>query len=345
MKMKSIGIALACVGAAVLLAACGDKGGSASSAAASAPTGQLNVGIIQLVEHQALDAANKGIVDELAARGIGFHLMAARGYKDGGKIKIDQQNAQADQSNMKNIAQRFVSNNSALIFAIATPAAQTVANTTKTIPIVGTAITDYQTARLVKSNEKPGTNVTGSSDMNPIAEQAQLIKDFVPNLKTLGVIYNSSEVNSEVQVNALKTVAQKMGVTLKIATVSNVNDIQQAANSLVGKVQAIYIPTDNVLASAMPTLIKVTNQAKLPVICGEPNMVKNGGLATIGIDYYELGKIAGDMGADILDGKSKPENMAIRYQQQFKAMVNAKTAKEIGIQIPDSVKSKAEIIQ
>ena len=335
MKMKSIGIALACVGAAVLLAACGDKGGSASSAAASAPTGQLNVGIIQLVEHQALDAANKGIVDELAARG----------YKDGGKIKIDQQNAQADQSNMKNIAQRFVSNNSALIFAIATPAAQTVANTTKTIPIVGTAITDYQTARLVKSNEKPGTNVTGSSDMNPIAEQAQLIKDFVPNLKTLGVIYNSSEVNSEVQVNALKTVAQKMGVTLKIATVSNVNDIQQAANSLVGKVQAIYIPTDNVLASAMPTLIKVTNQAKLPVICGEPNMVKKGGLATIGIDYYELGKIAGDMGADILDGKSKPENMAIRYQQQFKAMVNAKTAKEIGIQIPDSVKSKAEIIQ
>ena len=166
---------------------------------------------------------------------------------------------------------------------------------------------------------------------------------FIP--KTLGVIYNSSEVNSEVQVNALKTVAQKMGVTLKIATVSNVNDIQQAANSLVGKVQAIYIPTDNVLASAMPTLIKVTNQAKLPVICGEPNMVKNGGLATIGIDYYELGKIAGDMGADILDGKSKPENMAIRYQQQFKAMVNAKTAKEIGIQIPDSVKSKAEIIQ
>ena len=238
-----------------------------------------------------------------------------------------------------------MSNNSALIFAIATPAAQTVANTTKTIPIVGTAITDYQTARLVKSNEKPGTNVTGSSDMNPIAEQAQLIKDFVPNLKTLGVIYNSSEVNSEVQVNALKPVAQKMGVTLKIATVSNVNDIQQAANSLVGKVQAIYIPTDNVLASAMPTLIKVTNQAKLPVICGEPNMVKNGGLATIGIDYYELGKIAGDMGADILDGKSKPENMAIRYQQQFKAMVNAKTAKEIGIQIPDSVKSKAEIIQ
>ena len=114
MKMKSIGIALACVGAAVLLAACGDKGGSASSAAASAPTGQLNVGIIQLVEHQALDAANKGIVDELAARG----------YKDGGKIKIDQQNAQADQSNMKNIAQRFVSNNSALIFAIATPAAR-----------------------------------------------------------------------------------------------------------------------------------------------------------------------------------------------------------------------------
>ncbi|MDY2868727.1 MAG: ABC transporter substrate-binding protein [Mesosutterella sp.] len=342
MSPKTIGIALACVASAVLLAACGNKGASSAAASASAPAssaaaanaGQLNVGIIQMVEHQALDAANKGIVDQLAARG----------YKDGEKIKIDRQTAQADQSNMKNIAQRFVSANSAIIFAIATPAAQTVANTTKTIPIVGTAITDYKSARLVQSNEKPGTNVTGSSDMNPIAEQAQLLKEFVPNVKTVGVLYNSSEVNSEIQVDILKGEAKKQGFALKIATVSNVNDIQQAAHSLVGKVEAVYVPTDNVIASAIPTLLKVTNPAKLPVICGESNMVKAGGLATIGIDYYELGKVAGDMGADILDGKSKPAEMPIRYQKQYKAIVNGKAAKELGIAIPESVKSKAEIL-
>ena len=335
MKLKALGLVLSCAAVAVL-AACGGKGSSpAASASASAAAGQLNVGVIQLVEHQALDAANKGIVDALAERG----------YKDGEKIKLDLQNAQADQSNMKNIAQRFVSNKSALIFAIATPAAQTVANTTKEIPIVGTAITDYESAKLVKSNDKPGTNVTGTSDMNPVAEQAALVKQIVPGVKTVGVMYNSSEVNSEVQVAAFRKEAEKLGIALKIATVSNVNDIQQAARSLVGKVQAMYIPTDNVLASAIPTLTKVTNPAKIPVICGEPGMVRAGGLATVGIDYYVLGKMAGNMGADILDGKGKPESMPIQYQKEFKALVNEKTAKEIGVALPESLTSSAEIIK
>lgn len=337
MKLKSLGFALTLAAVAVGLAACGGKGSSpaAASAAASAPAAQVNVGIIQLVEHQALDAANKGIVDALAARG----------FKDGEKIKIDSQNAQADQSNMKNIAQRFVSAKSALIFAIATPAAQTVANTTKTIPIVGTAITDYESAKLVKSNGKPETNVTGSSDMNPIAEQAALVKTLVPNVKTIGVMYNSSEVNSEVQVAAFRKEAEKMGVALKVATVSNVNDIQQAARSLVGKVEALYVPTDNVIASAMPTLVKVTNPAKLPVICGESNMVKAGGLATVGVDYYVLGKMAGEIGADILEGKAKPETTAIQYQKEFKALLNEKTAAEIGFKFPESVKAGAELVK
>lgn len=336
MKLKALGFVLTCAAVAVL-AACGGKGSSpaASASAEAAAAGQLNVGVIQLVEHQALDAANKGIVDALAERG----------FKDGERIKLDLQNAQADQSNMKNIAQRFVSNKSALIFAIATPAAQTVANTTKEIPIVGTAITDYETAKLVKSNEKPGTNVTGSSDMNPVAEQAALVKQIVPAVKTVGVLYNSSEVNSEVQVAAFRKEAEKQGFELKIATVSNVNDIQQAARSLVGKVQAIYVPTDNVLASAMPTLTKVTNPAKIPVICGEPGEVRSGGLATVGIDYYVLGKMAGNMGADILEGKAKPESMPIQYQKEFKALVNEKTAKEIGVKLPESLTANAELIK
>ena len=342
MKLRTLGLAVACAVIAAGLAACSKSGPSSAAAsapaspkaAAPAPKSAYKIGIIQVVEHQALDAANKGIIDGLAARG----------YKDGEKIKVDQQNAQADQSNMKNIAQRFVSNKSDLIFAIATPAAQTVANTTKTIPIVGTAITDYVSARLVKTNEKPGTNVTGTSDMNPVDGQAALLKQLVPAATTVGVLYNSSEVNSEVQVDLLKKVAPKHGFELKVATVSNVNDIQQAANSLVGKVQALYIPTDNVLASAIPTLLKVTNAAKLPVIAGEANMVRGGCLATVGIDYYELGRITGQMGADILEGKAKPETTPIGHQTNFKTVLNDGAAQALGITFPKEMREKAEIV-
>ena len=293
------------------------------------------IGIVQLVEHNALDAANKGFVDGLKKRG----------YEEGKNIEIDRQNAQADQSNLANISQRFISNKSNLICAIATPAAQTVANATKDIPIVGTAITDYESAKLVKSNAKPGGNVTGTSDMNPIKEQVDLLMKFCPNAKTVGVIYCSSEVNSEVQVKAMKEYAASKGLKVETASISTVNDIQQAAQSLVSKVDAFYAPTDNVLASAMPTLLSVTDPAKKPVICGEENMVKAGGLATYGIDYYKLGLQTGDMGADILDGKKKPADMPIQTAKDLKASVNKKSADALGVKIPDDVMKSAEIIQ
>lgn len=251
---------------------------------------KVNVGIVQMVEHDALDAANKGFVDG----------MAAKGFKEGQNVVYDRQNAQADQSNLQNIAHRFVSNKVDLICAIATPAAQTVANVAHDIPIVATAVTDYEAAKLVKSNDKPGGNVTGTTDMNPVEEQLNLLLKLVPNAKTIGTIYCSSEVNSQLQVELLKKAAAAKGITVKEATVSTVNDIQQAARSLTGEVQAIYVPTDNVLASAMPTLNVVTTEAKLPVICGEGGMVKSGGLATLGIDYYKLGVQTGEMAADIL---------------------------------------------
>ena len=268
-----------------------------------------------------------------------------RGYEEGKNIEIDRQNAQADQSNLANISQRFISNKANLICAIATPAAQTVANATKDIPIVGTAITDYESAKLVKSNAKPGGNVTGTSDMNPIKEQVDLLMKFCPNAKTVGVIYCSSEVNSEVQVKAMKEYAASKGLKVETATISTVNDIQQAAQSLVSKVDAFYAPTDNVLASAMPTLLSVTDPAKKPVICGEENMVKAGGLATYGIDYYKLGLQTGDMGADILDGKKKPADMPIQTAKDLKASVNKKSADALGVKIPDDVMKSAEIIQ
>ena len=296
---------------------------------------KVNVGIVQLVEHAALDAANKGFVEGLASKG----------YKEGQNIAYDRQNAQADQSNLQNIAHRFVNNKVNLICAIATPAAQTVANVTSDIPVVATAVTDYKTAKLVKDNAKPGTNVTGTTDMNPVEQQLDLLLKVVPNAKSVGTIYCSSEVNSQLQVDILKKAATAKGVTIKEATVSNVNDIQQAARSLVGKVQAIYVPTDNVLASAMPTLVSVTEEAKLPVICGEGGMVKAGGLATLGVDYYKLGFQAGEMAADILSGKSKPADMAIQAQKEFKAMVNLKEAEKIGLKVPEDVLKGAELVK
>lgn len=318
---KSLAVGLSLMMAVGVAAGCGGE--------KKAATGKkvLNVGIVQLVEHDALDAANKGFVDG----------MAAKGYKENENVKYDRQNAQADQSNLQNIAQRFVSNKVDLICAIATPAAQTMANATKDIPIVGTAITDYEEAKLVLSSKEPKTNVTGTTDMNPIREQVDLLLKLVPKTKTMGVIYTSSEVNSQLQVNIVKKYAAEKNIEVLEATVSTVNDIQQAAQSLVGQVDAIYVPTDNVLASAMPTLVMVTNEAKIPVICGEGGMIKAGGLATLGIDYYKLGYQTGEMAADILAGKAKPATMAIQGQTQFKVIINEETAKKIGIVFPEDV--------
>lgn len=293
------------------------------------------VGIVQFVEHGALDAANQGFVDGLASKG----------FKENENVKFDRQNAQADQSNLQNIAQRFISSKVDLICAIATPAAQTVANQTKDIPIVATAVTDYEQAKLVASSQEPKGNVTGTTDMNPVAEQVDLLLQIVPQAKTIGTIYSSSEVNSQTQVELMKKQAAAKGVQVLEATVSTVNDIQQAARSLVGKVDAIYVPTDNILASAMPTLAVVTEEAKLPIICGESNMVKAGGVATLGVDYYKLGFQTGEMAADILSGKAKPATMPIQALKEMKITVNEAEAKKIGLVIPEEILKKAEIVQ
>ena len=330
-KVKALTAALLLT-LAVGVAGCG---GGDKKAAAPAAEKKFNVGIVQLVEHAALDAANKGFVDGLAKNG----------FKEGKNITFDRQNAQADQSNLQNIATRFVNNKVDLICAIATPSAQSVANATKDIPIVGTAITDYKSAKLVKDPAKPGTNVTGTTDMNPIKEQVELLQKVVPSAKNVGVIYCSSEVNSQIQVDILKKEAAAKGLAVQEATVSTVNDIQQAAHSLIGKVDVLYIPTDNIMASAMPTLCKVTDEAKLAVICAEPGEVKAGGLITLGIDYYMLGEETGAMAAEILNGKAKPQDMAIRSQKQFKAVVNQKKADQLGIKIPEELLKGAEILK
>jgi len=325
-SLKGLAIGASLVMALGLLVGCGGEKKAAPEKK------MVKVGIVQLVEHSALDAANKGFVDG----------MAANGYKENENVTYDRQNAQADQSNLQNIAQRFVSGKVNLICAIATPAAQTMANATKDIPIVGTAITDYAEAKLVASNKEPKGNVTGTTDMNPIKEQVDLMLKIMPQTKNVGVIYSSSEVNSQLQVKILKEVLAAKSINVVEATVSNVNDIQQAAQSLVGKVDVVYAPTDNVIASAMPTLVAITDEAKIPVICGEGGMVKAGGLATVGIDYYKLGLQTGAMAARILSGKEKPATMAIESQKEMQTIVNEEAAKKLGITIPADVLKAAK---
>lgn len=284
----------------------------------------FEIGIIQYMDHVALDDARKGFVDALKDNG----------YVDGEKIKIDLQNAQGDQSNLSTISDRFVSNKVDLVLAIATPAAQSIAGKTTGIPILATAITDFVSAKLVNSNEAPGGNVSGTTDMNPIKEQMDLLVKLVPDAKTVGVVYCSSEDNSILQAGLAKAAIEKMGLTYAEATVSNTNDVQQAVQSIVDKVDAIYLPTDNVLATAMPTVYGVSVQSKTPVICGESGMVDNGGLATLGINYYDLGYQTGLMAVKIIKGEAEPSTMPIESPSGFDFAINGNTAKEIDLEIP-----------
>ncbi|WMJ89513.1 ABC transporter substrate-binding protein [Anaerocolumna sp. MB42-C2] len=324
---KAISIFLTALLVTASLSGCGKKD--------TASGGEVfRIGVDQLVEHAALDASYKGFVDALAEAG----------YKDGEKISIDYQNAQGDQSNANTIATKLVNDNDDLILAIATPASQAVANATKDIPILVTAVTDPQAAGLVASNEAPGGNVSGTSDLTPVKEQIDLLKKLVPEAKKIAILYCSSEVNSKIQADMAIEAATKLGMESEEATVSNTNEIQQVVESLIGKVDAIYAPTDNVIAKAMPTVSQVANANNLPVICGEEGMVDAGGLATYGIDYYELGKLTGKQAVKIIEGTATTAEMPIEYlsADQCKLSINEDVAAQLGIEIPSDLTEDKE---
>ena len=323
------GIAAALAAAALISGGCGGQ----SSGQSGDASGKIKIGVVQIVQHGSLDEANKGFVDALKERGYGPD-----------KVKIDQENAQGDQSNLKTIVSRFKAEKPKLICAIATPAAQAAANEIKDIPIVGTAITDYISAKLVQNDEKPGGNVTGVSDFASMDAQMELAAKLIPQAKNVGLIYCSSEVNSEVQANQMKDYCKKHGLTVEERTVNNVNDIQQVAESLVGKVDYIYVPTDNTLASSIPTLMKITDANKIPVIVGADIMAKDGALAALSVDYYRLGKQTGELAADILDGKVKPETSPIQHQKDYTIVINKQDAEILGLTIPEEIAKKANMV-
>lgn len=318
---KSVMVSVAAMAAALLMSGCTKKTNGTENAK------KIKIGVIQLVEHSALDANYKGFVDGLAEAG----------YVDGQNISIDYHNAQGEQVNCVTIAEKLVNDRDDLIFAIATPAAQAVANITKNIPIVISSVTDPESAKLVLKNTAPGTNVTGTSDLTPCEAQMDLLKKLVPNAVKVGMLYCSSEQNSHFQIALAKAACDKLGLKYVDGTVSNLNEIQQVVTSLCGKVDAIYSPTDNMIAAGMATVAQVANEKGIPTICGEEGMVAAGGLATYGINYYELGKQTAAMAVEILRDGKKPAEMPIQYLQKCDLSINEATAKALGITIPENL--------
>lgn len=306
--------------------------GSTSSSSSAGSSGKMeNVGVVQLVQHDALDSANKGFIDGLKEKG----------YEEGKNITFDQQNAQGEQANAQTICKQFTDSNKDLIFAIATPAAQAAYNATKDIPIVFTAVTDPVSAEIAKDWKSSGTNVTGTSDKVPVEDQVKLMKKLLPDTKTIGVIYNTSETNSVVQVDELKSAAEKEGLAVKEIGVTNVNEINQNLASALREIDVLYTPTDNTVASAYSLVGKLCLDANKPIIGAEEAVVTKGGLATIGIDYYKLGKEAGYKAAEVLDGK-KPSDVEITTLSEMSFTINEDVVKKLNITIPEDIDKDAK---
>ena len=305
------------------------KAAGAGEADASGETYQI--GVLQLVQHDALDAANKGFFAALDEAGINY--------------EADQQNASGEQANCMTIAEKLVNDGSDLILAIATPAAQAVAGVTEEIPVLLTAVTDPAESGLVNDNEKPGVNVSGTSDLTPVKEQIDLLKQLLPDAEKVGLLYCSAESNSQLQIAMAEEACKEAGLSCEEYTVPSSNEIQSVVESMVGKVDVIYAPTDNVIAAGMSTVAMIATDNQIPVICGEAGMVNAGGLATYGIDYYQLGYMTGEQAIEILTKGADVAEMPIGYlpAERCALTVNKTTADALGIDI--SGLEGAEIVE
>ncbi|WP_192988029.1 ABC transporter substrate-binding protein [Carnobacterium mobile] len=316
--MKKTLLSLVALTAGLVLAACGNSD--------KADKGEeINIGILQYMEHDSLSLARKGFLAKLEEEG----------YVEGENVTVDYQNAQGDQSNLQSMSERLAGEND-VILTIATPAAQAVANSTKEDPILFTAVTDPVDAGLVESMEKPGGNLTGTSDMVPIEEQIALLLSIAPEAKTIGIIYNSSEPNSKIQADLAEKALEDQGVKVKVLTVTTTNDVQQVMTTLAQEVEAVYIPTDNTLASTMPTVGEIATEYKLPVVPGSAEMVDAGALATYGINYSDLGGQTAELALKIIKEGADPAELSIETSKNLELVINEEMAKALGID-PESI--------
>lgn len=285
------------------------------------------IGICQLAEHPALDKATEG-------------FQRALKEKLGDDVAFSVKNAQGEQSNCTTIANGFVTSNVSLIMANGTNAVKAAAEVTDTIPVIGTSVTDYVASGLIASDSRPGANVTGASDGNPVEVQVELMKTLCPSAKIVGIVYCSAEENSKVQADEAKAAFEKGGYTVKIYTVADSNEISSTVTKACGEVDAFYEPTDNLIASNVSTMANICTANKKPVIVAEESMCKNGFLATYSISYEELGYRAGLMAYEILVNGKDPAEMPIFHFEtsDLTLIVNEDCARELGIEIPDSLK-------
>ena len=309
--MKKFLVSMMAVITAVLLVACSNASNK----------DLVHVGVLQYVEHPSLSATRKGFIEELKEEG----------YVDGKNIKIDYQNAQGDQSNLQTISQSLIEDND-LMLAIATPAAQSLSSLTKDKPILFTAVTDPVSAKLVKSMDNVGGNVTGTSDMSPINKQVELLKKVLPNTKKVGIMYTTSERNSEVQVEEAKKYFKEAGIETVIKGISSTNDIQDTAKSLMSQTQVIFIPTDNTIVSAINTWVDLSKETKVPVVGSDAGSVEKGVLFTYGTNYEALGRQTGKLAGRVLRGE-KVKDVDAEYPKTLNVVVNHDMAKELDIDV------------
>ncbi|KMN39420.1 ABC transporter substrate-binding protein [Lysinibacillus sp. LK3] len=317
-------------GLVLLLAACGSggsgttdsKGNESNNASESGNDKTYKIGITQIVEHTSLNAATEGFKKAIEDAGL--------------KVDYDPQIAQGDNSLNTTIANNLVSANVDLIFANSTPSAQAAATATSDIPIIFTSVTDAVGAQLIDSMEKPGKNITGTIDLHPetISKTVAFLKEL--GAKKVGMVYNAGEQNSVAQVSEVKKVMDEQGLTVVEASASTSADVKQATESLIGKVDAFYIITDNTVVSALESVIDVANTNKLPLIVGELDSVARGGLAAYGFEYFDIGYEAGQMAVKILKGEATPADTPAQYPQNLKLLINKKVADDLGIEIKDS---------
>ena len=323
-------VALAAAGMLTLAACGGEAEDAGTPTTGTDPTGDgggsYSIGITQIVSHPSLDAARDGFKEGLAEAGI--------------EATFDEQNAQNDQATATSIATRFAGADLDLVLAIATPSAQAVAASITDVPVLFTAVTDPVSADLVDSLDTPGANLTGTTDMNPVAEQIALVKRVAPDAQSVGIIYSSGEVNSEIQVELAREAAEQEGLEVVETTVTTTAEVLQAAQTL--DVDAIYVPTDNTVVSGLDSVLQTAEERQIPVIAGETDSVENGALVTYGLDYYELGVQTAQMAAAILTEDADPTAMAVEEQQTPRLVVNPAAAERMGITLPQDLLDEAD---
>jgi len=322
--MKKLMIIVTMLTLALAFTACSDDGDY-----------DVRIGVLQSIDHGSLDAAREGFIAG----------MADFGYVDGENLSFSFYNAQGDIANAQTMAQRIVDAEPDLILGIATSTSQALANATDTIPIVVTAVTSPYSAGLVETYERPNTNVTGTSDMAPVERQFELLNQLLPDATTVGIIWNSSEVNSVIQANMAMEYARALGLRYIVTTVTSTADVAQALESIIGQIDVLYTPADNTIAASLPTVVRIADEFDVPIIGANRNHVNHGALATIGIDYYLLGRQAAAMAVQILRGEAIPQEMPIQWQEENFLAINTNAAARLGVEVPQALLDEAVLVE